>query len=96
VFQYNQAMAHDEKFEDIINKYRDEAIKAGYMNFNLHFNVYKQEICAKINNSSLDEIEMAMLNDHNQDGTDVNQEAMTNMITNKEKDKDIVRLLVNK
>lgn len=89
-------MAHDEKFEDIINKYRDEAIKAGYMNFNLHFNVYKQEICAKINNSSLDEIEMAMLNDHNQDGTDVNQEAMTNMITNKEKDKDIVRLLVNK
>lgn len=66
------------------------------MNFNLHFNVYKQEICAKINNSSLDEIEMAMLNDHNQDGTDVNQEAMTNMITNKEKDKDIVRLLVNK
>ena len=39
----------------------DEAVRCGYMNFNLHFNLYKQELCDKVSNNNLDQIEMAIL-----------------------------------
>lgn len=61
------------------------------MNFNLHFNLFKQELCDKVSNNNLDQIEMAIL-----DGKKGQSGSIKDSINNKQKDKDIVKLLVNK
>jgi homospermidine synthase len=61
------------------------------MNFNLHFNLYKQELCDKVSNNNLDQIEMAIL-----EGKKGQSGSIKDSINNKQKDKDIVKLLVNK
>jgi len=61
------------------------------MNFNLHFNLYKQELCEKVSNNNLDQIEMAIL-----EGKKGQSGSIKDSINNKQKDKDIVKLLVNK
>lgn len=61
------------------------------MNFNLHFNLFKQELCDKVSNNNLDQIEMAIL-----EGKKGQSGSIKDSINNKQKDKDIVKLLVNK
>lgn len=62
------------------------------MNFTLHFNLYKKELCEKVSNNNLDQIEMAILDKQPQG----NSGSIKDSIDNKEKDKEIVKLLVNK
>jgi len=61
------------------------------MNFQLHFNLYKKELCDRIDNNNLNEIEMSILN-QNTEGNLIKSAS----ITNKERDQDVVKLLVNK
>jgi len=84
-------MKHDDKFEDIIDKKRDEAVKTGYMNFNMHFSLYKQEIIGKIESNNVNEMEMSMLN--------IKQDSENNLntlqsIKNNDQDKSIVKMMV--
>lgn len=61
------------------------------MNFQLHFNLYKKELCDKIESDNLNEIEMSILNQKSE-----GLEKVSLSITTSERDKDVVKLLVDK